>query len=460
MSIPKVNVVQEVDEALASEKASLHKRSTERLTAATIEREKVSNLGSVLRYIGVAVLVAAMGTFMFQRWGGMSQVSRYFSFLGFTAVVCASGLLCGLKIGENKGARTLLGVVVTLIPLHCAQIGAILYSRIGVGVMKSNYPSYFFFSVPSLTDAIIVTVGGLTAITVMASLAYSVLARKYASQLLLAGCGVSAALLVPTRDPLFVSGLIAAAGTMAYLGERAFSSIAELRTREAAVARFVPFLALIILGGRQCALYNPTNLFNGVIAVVVTVTLFRVFPRIVSTKELVQCCELFSIPTAAAASVLIGESVSRAFSLHGTVFSALLMGLPLVFVYGWMARNAREVSSAFRSASTVALFLTGAAEFLRGGIEECLVVLVIGIIGVAYACIKENKGTLRVGGVLILGSLLRISSVAITSVTVSPWIILGIIGVSTIVGASYLERNFVKLREAVASVRKHVAQWS
>ena len=460
MSITKVNVVQEVEEALAVEHATLQKRSDERLAAATIEHERISRLGSALRYIGVAVLVAAMGTFMFQRWDGMSQVSRYFSFLGFTAVVCASGLLCGLKIGENKGARTLLGVVVTLIPLHCAQIGAILYSRIGAAVVESNYPSYFYFSVPSLTDAIIVAVGGLTAIIGMGAMAYSVLARKYASQLLLAGCGVSAALLVPTRDPLLVAGLIGVAGTMAYLGERAFSSIAELRTREAAVARCVPFLALALLVARQCALYNADNIFNGVIFGLMTVTLFRIFPRIVSSKQLIHTCELFSMPTAAAASILIGQSVSTAFSLWGGVFPPLVMALPLVVVYAVMARHARETASAFRGASSVALFVTGISELLEGGIEECLVSLVIGILGVTYACINEHRGTLRAGVGLIVVSLIRVSSVAIASLTVSPWIILGAIGVGTIIGASYIERNFVRLRNVLASARKQVSQWS
>ena len=460
MSTDNVNVVKEVEEALANEQASLEKRSEERLTAAVKERDKISRLGSMLRYVGVAVIIAAMGTFMFQRWGGMTQVSRYFSFLAFTGVVCASGLLCGLKIGENKGARTLLGVVVTLIPLHCAQIGAILYSRVGQDIVEGNYPSYFFFTVPSLADAIIVAVGGLVAVVAMAYVAYCVLARKYASQLLIAGCGVSAALLVPTRDPLFVAGLIAVTGAIAYVKECGFSSITELKTREGVVARVVPFLALAMLIGRQCALYRPTEIFAGVVLALMTVALFDVLPRFSKEAAVVGASEFFSLVTCASSALLIGDGVARGFALTHTAAAPLVIGVPLMVAYAVMAQNAREMKGVFSAASAATLFATGAAELLGGSVGHCLIALVIGILGVAFACIKERKGTLMAGASLSFVALIRVTAMAITSITVSPWILLGTIGVGTILGASYLERNFVKLREVVTSARKQVAQWN
>jgi hypothetical protein len=43
---------------------------------------------------------------------------------------------------------------------------------------------------------------------------------------------------------------------------------------------------------------------------------------------------------------------------------------------------------------------------------------------------------------------------------VSPWILLGVIGVGTIVSASYIERNFIRLREELLALRKRVASWN
>lgn len=460
MSTDNVHVIDEVTAALAAERESAERRSEERLTAATKERDKISRLGSLLRYIGVGVLMAAMGTFMFQRWGDLSQMSRYFTFLAFTAGVCGSGLLCGLTIGENKGARTLLGAVAALIPIHCAQIGAILYSRLGREVVESHYPSYFYFSVPSLADAIIVAVAGVLALLPMAYMAYSVLARNHARKLLLMSCGVSAALLVPTRDPMLVAGLLAVAGAFAYLGERSFAQVIELRTREAAVARSVPFFALALLVGRQCGLYNPTDFLNGIALALVSAILFGILPRLVTDKAVIWSFESAALLTTGVAGALIGHGVVDGFGLSNSGLSQLIVGLPVAVVYAVMAQRAREAQSLFRGASAVTLFMTGVMELFSGGVEAALIALVIGIIGITYACVNELKGTLLAGVTLTVLSLIKVCAMAITSVSVSPWVVLGVIGVGTILGASYLERNFIRIRETFTSMRKHVADWS
>lgn len=461
MSIENVQVIQEVDEALAVERASVEKRSEERLTAATKERDKISRIGTLLRYIGVGVLTAAMATFMFQRWDTMTQVSRYFSFLAFTGGVCISGLLCGLKIGENKGARTLLGAVVTLIPIHCAQIGAFIYSRVANGVYESSYPSYFYFVAPTRTDALIVAVGGLLALLPMAYMAYSVLARKHAKRLLLVGCGVSAALIVPTRDPLFVAGLVAVAGALAYIGERSFSSIIELKTREAFVARLVPFIALAMLIGRQSSLYRPTTLLHGVEMALLSALLFGLLPRFSKDKALVWASENAALLTTGIAALLFGDAVVSGFNLTSSVLAPLVVGLPLTVVYALMAHKAREAGALCKGLSAMTLFVTGVIELFNGAhVEAGLISLVIGILGVTYACVNENKGTLLAGGALAALSLMRVCFIAMTSISVSPWILLGVIGVGTILGASYLERNFTRIRETLSSMRKQVAAWN
>lgn len=460
MNIHNENVVQEIDEALAQEHLSLEKQSEERLHVAVKERERISRIGTVLRYIGVAVLMAATGTFMFQRWGDMTHMSRYFAFLAFTAVVCAAGLVCGLKIGENKGARTLLGAVVVLLPVHCAQIGAILFSRLGGGAHAMNYPSYFFWSVPSLADAVLVAVAGAVALIPMAYMAYSVLARNYARQLMLLGCAVSAILVVPTRDPLIVGLLLTVAGVVACMGEIKLSGVAELKTREAAVARCVPFIATAMLIGRQGALYHSSIFFQGIVYALMSAVLFEIAPRITTKKSIVRFCEAAALYPTALSCHLLADAVLRGFALHGTALAPVVIGLPITLVFAVMAERAKETSRLFRALSAVALFVTGLVELVDGvGIESCIIALVIGIFAVTYACVSEHKGLLFAGGSLTLLSLGRVTFLAIGSLSFSPWILLGVIGVATIVGASYLERNFTKLREGMFLARKRVSGW-
>lgn len=460
MSSVQVTIIQEVEDALAAEREASIKRSEEQVKAASQERDKMSRVGGFLRFVGVSVLVVAMGVFMFQRWEEMTQMSRYFTFLAFTAGVCVAGLVCGLKIQENKGARTLLGTVALLLPLHCAQIGAFLYSRLGHGVNPTDYPSYFLLSVPSLSDALIVAGVGLSALIPMAYVAYSVLARNYARPLLLLGLGVSVALVIPTRDPLYVAGLLAIAGCMTFLGERKFSSIVELKTREALVARSVPILALAIMVGRQSALYHPTGFFRGVVFGMVSAGLFGLVAKLSTHRAITWLAEAVSFMTMTQAVFLIADGVVSGFELSHTTLAPLFFGLPLTVLYGVLAPRARETGAFFRASSGAALVMTGVCELSgQTGVEGSVVALIIGIVGTTVACISESKSLLFAGMTLVTFALIKVCGLAISSLTVSLWVTLGVIGVGTILGGSYLERNYVRLREGLSSIRKEVASW-
>lgn len=453
--------LREIDEALAADIASREKRNEERLAAVARERDRVSRIGTALRFVGISVLFAATGSFMFQRWGDMTHLARYLSFLVFTAGVCGAGLLCGLKIGENKGARTLLGVVVTLIPVHAAQLGAILFSRFGSpSIHPASYPSALYWHVSSLSDALIAVGVGVVTLVPMAFMAYSVLARSHARQLLMLGCGVSAALMIPTRDPVFVGVIMAIASACAFIGDARLSSVLELRTREGAIARSVPFIAVAMLIGRQCFLYNATSLFLGLVCLVGSAIAFEMVPRLNISGLVTTLSEHLSVYLTALGIFFVGDAVVQGFDLSGSVLAPLAIGLPMGVVFTAMAERARESAGVFRVASSVALFCTGVAELLEGsGLEAGVVSLLIGIIALMVGSIAEKKGMFMAGVFLIVLSLGRVCLEALGSISVSPSVILGVIGVGTIVGASYIERNFIRLREEFSVMRAKIATW-
>ena len=452
----------EIDEALAADIAKREKQSEERLAEVNREREKVSRIGTALRYVGIAVLFAATGSFMFQRWGEMTHLVRYLSFLVFTVGVCGAGLLCGLKIGENKGARTLLGVVVALIPVHAAQLGAILFSWFGAPLRTPvSYPSAFHWSVSSLADALIAVGVGVATLVPMAFMAYSVLARSHARQLLALGCGVSAALLVPTRDPFYVGAIMALASAVALVGEVRLSSVLELRTREGMIARTVPFLAITMMIGRQCFLYNATSLFMGFVFLVASAVTFEMIPRLKINALVTTLSEHLAIPLMALAAFYLGDACVRGFGLEHSALEPLVIGLPMGIAFTVMAERARESAGVFRAASSAALFCTGLAELMTvGGVEGGIASLLIGIVALTVACLTERKGLFLAGVSLVVLSLGRVSLEALVNVSVSPWVILGVIGVATIVAASYIERNFLRLREEFFALRKKVGAWN
>ncbi len=454
--------VREIEEALAADIANREKQNEERLAAVSRERDKISRIGMALRYVGIAVLAAATGSFMFQRWGDMTHLARYLSFLVFTVGVCGAGLLCGLKIGENKGARTLLGVVVTLIPVHAAQLGAILFSRFGSPPRSPvSYPSALYWSVSSLSDALIAVGVGVATLIPMAFMAYSVLARSHARQLLMLGCGVSAALMIPTRDPMLVGMIMAIASACTLIGEARLSSVLELRTREGVIARSVPFLAVAMLIGRQCFLYNSTSLFLGIVCLIASAVTFEMVPRLNISGLVTTLSEHLSVPLTALGVFFVGDAILQGFDLSTSVFAPLVIGMPMGIAFTVMAERARESSGVFRVASSVALFLTGLSELLSGsGVEAGVISLLIGIVALTVGSAAEKKGMFLAGAVLILLSLGRVCLDALGNISVSPWVILGVIGVGTIVSASYIERNFIRIREEFSAMRKKIATWN
>jgi hypothetical protein len=193
----------------------------------------------------------------------------------------------------------------------------------------------------------------------------------------------------------------------------------------------------------------------------VSAMLFGIFTRFTTDKAIIWTFEAVAVLSTGVAASCLGNSVVEGFGIANTLVSPLVIGLPLTVVYAVMGQRAREAGSLFRTTSAITLFVTGAVELISGGsVESALIALVIGILGLTYACINELKGTLIAGGALALISLMRVCALAITSISVSPWVLLGVIGVATILGASYLERNFVRIRESVYSMRRHVAAWN
>jgi hypothetical protein len=462
MNTNAVPEVREIDEALAADKAGQERQTEERLAAVSRERDKISRIGMALRYVGIAVLLAATGSFMFQRWGDMTHLTRYLSFLIFTVGVCGAGLLCGLKIGENKGARTLLGVVVTLLPVHAAQLGAIIFSQVGSATTTSgSYPSALYWSVSSLSDVLIAVGVGVATLVPMAFMAYSVLARSHALQLLTLGCGVSAALMIPSRDPVVVGAIMALASACTLIGEIRFASVLELRTREGAIARSVPFIAVGMLIGRQCFLYGATSLFTGLVCIVGGAIAFELVPRLRISSLVTTVSEHLSVYLVGLGGFFVGDAVIQGFDLSGSALAPLVIGLPMGAAFTVMAERARESTGVFRFASAATLFTTGVVELMNGsGMEAGVVSLLIGIVALTVACISERRGMLLAGVALITLSLGRVLLEAFGTVSVSPWVILGVIGVGTIVGASYIERNFIRIRETCSALRRRIAAWS
>lgn len=460
-------ILKEVDQALADEPMPIAAREATPQTPEEPEESpsifSISRVGSFLRFVGAAILIIAASIFLVRQWDGLEHIGRYFSFLGFTAVVCAAGLFCGMGIRENKGARTLLGIVLLVIPIHFSQLGALLYSQFGSHLLA--YPEALRWDAQTPLGALLTTAGGLAILTPMAFLAFSVMSRTLAPQLLLTSFLVSTALLVPSRDPIVIGALLAAmTGGILYF-ERGIRHLAETRTFEGVVARLVAPIAVMILLGRQVLYGWQDELLIASVLGVASAILLRPVPRLLGEGAVAALSEFFSmvlVPIAfgfAYAGIGLGDYVS--YDLRPAVYA-----VPVIVTLLSMSRFARNMPEAFRAMAGVLLIVTSLAEcFGYAGSSHLhgtayLTSLILGIVAVGWACIAEQKAMLFAGIIVILASLGRIIFVALSATNLSWLLVLGIIGLVTIVGASFIERNFAAIQAFFTDTRERLKGWN
>jgi hypothetical protein len=332
-----------------------------------------------------------------------------------------------------------------------------IYSQVGSGFQ--NHPAFLRWDSGDMTHALLATGIGLAALLPLAYLSYSVLARRYATGLCAIGFGVSSLLLVPTRSPVFSAILLLAGATVTAFAETRFNQITELKTREAFVARVIPIVALGMLVGRQC-LYDSSTFFIGSLFGFVAVGLLVLARALVSFRWPVAIVELISLPCVVLSGFFCGNSMVDSLQLYGTAASPVLIGIPTsIFILG-LGIFTIESSGAFNRVGSFAFFLTGLIELSEFGPVGKVVALVCGVVALSWASVIRQRSLLICGGTLIVLSLLSITlSIAQGFSSTLWWIALSLIGVSTVISASYFERYSGQLREGIITLRDRIRKW-
>jgi len=445
--------------AIAEDERHRQVAESERLKKAHDQRVRIERVGALLRFIGVSVLLVSAATLLMQRWDGLAHVTRYLSFLAFTATVCIAGIFCGVKIGENKGARALLGVVILLVPVHFAQLGALLYSRFGQSLDSNSYPRYLFWDAPSLEVALVTTAVGLIALTPMMFVAFGVLARRHSKALVGLSFLTGVGLIYPSRDPYVIGALVLALGLLCVQLDKIFFVESDARTREATLARATPYVTLGIVVARQCLLYKTPMFAHGLVYTGASYALFTLAPRVVTSRVAIWFAEAAALVCAILAAVMFGGTLSSAVRLSDYA-TVMVTGLSLSVVLSGVATKAREAKGLYRAISFFCCVTIGAIHvFQVSNMERVVNGLVCGIIIVAWSCLIERRSLLIAGLLLVGCGCVDAVGVAVRSIDVSPWFFLGMVGLLTVLAASYVERHYLRLMTTVRTLRTRVKAW-
>jgi hypothetical protein len=440
----------EVDRAMASEDAAREARKAERRAAAG----RLTDLPRLLRGIGATVLVAAAFTFMLQTWELGDDVARYYHFLAFTVTLAGAGFFCGLRLRDERSARTFLGLAAGAVPVHFTVLGALLYSQFPWLSGFTDYPGYAHFSAPDQIAALVTAAVGFAFLVPVCWTAFLTFARPEARILTLGYLAANATLLVPTRHPDVIGGLALALllGTLAF-DRRVLAPAPALRTPGGRLVRLLMAVPFAILVGRTFNLYEPSSLFLAAVLASVSVVLFAVAPFAVAGRRQALLAQHASLVPMAAAWWCSLVAVDELTSLPDA-WALPLLCLPMAALYGALSLRSLDGGAGLRKLA--ALVATGGMTLqlvLFPGVGSSLACLATAIVATAYGYAAEQRGVLGLGVLALIFGLLYHLRYAAELYALSPWGSLALLGIVTVIAGSLVERHHRSLSARVVDLR-------
>ncbi len=417
-------------------------------------------LSRILRSIGAAIIVASASSFLFRHWAPGNDLERYLLLLGFTVVLSLGGLFCGLRLKESKGARTLLGLTLAVTPINFAVSGALLFSVFSWDGAFAKLPGYATWVASSPTMAIFSALAGTIILGPLCHLSFMTLGHHRARAFSAAFLFGNLSLLLPTRQPDLIAGvflLVIAVLTAAEL--RCFRQESSLKTFEGHLSRALLWVPALILVGRTCYFYSPTQPIVSAILAGLALLSFLILPQLTEKPLWQRLLQASGALLACLAWFNLAVLFASSWSFDDQWFLPLCT-LPLVALLSWLARYAICGGNSYRRmAAVIALFGAVANLLILPSFLTALLCLLISAAVLGYGYLLEQKIAFCCG---LLGSLLAIGyqlKTLINSYSLLNWGSLMVLGVAIIISASLLERNSGRLRNRFQQLRQQLRSW-
>ncbi len=424
-----------------------------------------SKLSAMLRKLGAAVLLVSALTFLVQRWDGLAHVERYYSFLGYTLLLGVAGFFCGLRMRDDKGARTFLAIAAATVPVHFCQLGAFLYYRVlmrtsDAAAIAAHYPSFAHLTVASDLIAAFAVGAGLVLLVPTIFVSFSALLRSEAKRLTAAYTLANMALLIPVREPGWVA-VIAGALLLAVtrFDLAVLRKASGIRTKEGRFVRLMLAAPVVIMIVRTLLYYaSITYVFGSAVLAIISTFLYAYAPSYTENEESGAALQQFGILFALGSWLNLSIGICR--DLHIDLDTALLLhSLPMSVIIGVLSFGLRRGADKARSVAAALAGVTAIADLMMfPGLGASLVCLAVSIPVAAIGVISERKKTFVLG---ILGSgyaLFHHVRIAIVELgPINPWIGLALLGTATLLASSYIERHQDELKARLGEVRRRFA---
>jgi hypothetical protein len=435
------------------------KMSTENITV-TKQQNKGRSIPGILRFIGTIILLVSAGAFMLQSWQTMSHLMRYGCFLGFSISLAGAGFLCGLRLKEDKGARTFLAVAAAIVPVHFCQLGALLYSALPANSAYTvEYPAFVHWVAPSLGVAIITTSIAAVILLAISGLAFTALARSEAKLLTLSYAALNALLLIPLRDPaLVIAFAFIQFYVVAYL-EIYFirGAAAAMRTKEGLFCRLMLLSPALFMLGRNMFLYQVTALMFSVLFLALAVYFFAYVPCYLKDKNNGAGFQAFGLFMASLSWWCAADSILQFIPLswHLTLYI-----YPIAIIYVVASVYAISGGVAYRKvAAFIAMLIAFNQLFEDPTLASSMFCITTAILMIVYSYVVELRLVLYIGILGFASGLAYHLRYAAELYSYSPWLSLAVTGIITILASSIIESRYDSIRCHIKAIGQKLHGW-
>ncbi len=414
------------------------------------------SITSLLRLAGAIALLAAAGSFLLQQWDAMTHLAKYYSFLVSTLVLAGTGFFCGLKLNDDKSARTLLLVIAAIIPVHFAQLGGMLYSVFGK-LPYLSCPDIFLWRAPSPFLAIVTTAIGLGTLSVISFITYYTLIRSVASRYMAIYLGMCSLLLIPIRNSEVIGLAALAMLFISFIGDlKWLKKDTAMQTLEGHLCRAMLFTPFVVLTGRNLLLYSTSELFFASLFAGIALVFHSFIPQYLKGAKERSISVVFSILPAFMASALFGEEFCKLLHVS-TEYKITFMLLPFTAVLAFYGKTSENEGKTYYSlAGYYSTIVSLYQLYVFPDIYSALLCIVIGLGTAATAYALAHRDLFYLGCAAFLGGIVFHLRFALQVYEYSPTLSLGLLGLGTIVLAAYLEQNGRHLKLKLEQLRERL----
>lgn len=415
--------------------------------------------GRVLRLIGGGLLIASFSTFLLRRWEDYSDISRYGFMLLHTVLLVLAALFCSFGIRENRGARTLLVLVLAAVPFNAAVLGGFVYSRHVWDDANLGKAAAFLWVAPSESALWAILGFSVPVLLGLAWFALKTLVRGHTSMTLTMFSAACALQLLPVRTPLAVAAMcIIGVGIIVAVELNYFAELPRLNTVEGRLVRGLLLLPFGLMLGRSAILYPDVSCVLGTLGICAG-TLFAAVARREGVRNEMR---LLAVP--AALCPLFGwfclwtdVAWVDGFADNYRLPALLLPGSVLL---GTLAQLLPKVRRELRVAAALGVVVgTVPGLFIEPSATMQLFCLGIGLLCVLIAVHARSKSGVLAGGLTALSGLTFQVLDRVHVQVLSNWLVLSVMGLGLILLSSWIERNHLRLRAKWRGLRSVARAW-